>query len=208
MDSKLPVILSADLIERCDQYGIDLVAHYSGGGSPNSAAVSSRGAERNVDLQSMGKQAEVVFCIEHELDPLTAIRWDCSTPDLGWDVQYGRAKVDVKYTGIRGRRLIWPTNKASFIASKTFDALVLVQMKERGIGSTIGWMSKAKFIATAATAKDGDGTGLDVGTLYVDRNDLKPVPTPREALKALARKAIAEKKQFEFITGKHPYPYG
>lgn len=174
MDSRPTVRLPPDLVELCDKYGADLVAHYARGGSPNSAAVSSRGAERNTQLQSMAKQAECVFCQEYGLGPLD-LRWDCTVPDKGWDVVYGRARVDVKYTE-RGRRLIWPANKASFIMSKNFDALVLVKMTGRGEGFTVGWIGKTNFIAHCLTAVEGDETRLDAGTLYVDQDALRQVP--------------------------------
>jgi hypothetical protein len=180
MDTRRYHTLPSDLLGACVRYGKTLRAHYASGGSPQSRAFSSHGAENNPILLGESKMAECIFCMEAGLNPREALKWSVDHPDGDYDCLLRQVRVDVKYTGINSRYLIWPINKNPIFDSKGFDALVLIKLDgDRGRGFVQGWMTKASFRKLRSIA--GPGHKLDAGTRYVDQDlllDMAKFPTP------------------------------
>jgi hypothetical protein len=75
MASRHKVELPGALMMRSLDYAIDVVKGYRLGRNPASLAVSSRGADQDIKLQTLGRMAECAFAIDVGLDPLTVLNW-------------------------------------------------------------------------------------------------------------------------------------
>lgn len=168
MVSKLDVIVPDSWHRRSREWGEALKQHYDGGGSPNSLAVSSHGAEGNIALQQSAKLAECAFCVWGNLDPGQALKWDL-VPDGGFDAVWQGIKPDVKSTQHRNARyLFWPVKKTHLFDSKRFDVLVLVEASIEDPRCTLrGWVKKSAFRRDRLVATEGDGTKLTPDTRYM-----------------------------------------
>jgi hypothetical protein len=162
------VTLPRDLIDHCERYGRQVVDDYRAGLNSASLAVSSHGAEANVELQSIARMAECAFCCFASIDPLASLNWSHRC-DPGYDVWCWNMHWDIKYTNWHGRFLIWPINKRAIFHSKKFDALCLVKADPPRflIG---GHTLKAIFAAEHLVAPPGHK--LAAGTWYMHESDL------------------------------------
>ena len=205
MDLKPLDRLPSSLVEKCRQFGVDLADHYRGGGSPNSRAVSTHGMQDNPDGLAASKMAECMFCLRFGVDPL-ALPWSLRA-DPGWDIVVFGQRVDVKSTWLHGKFLIWPMGKNHLFDAKQFDMLALVKLERdektkaraTGAGVISGWIPKRDFRQRRMVA--GNDHALDAGARYMPEDELLPIENGGVAL---ARRAIAERKQFEFISGRWP----
>lgn len=169
--------LPLELAQKCDDFAQRLVAHYAQGGSPQSRAFSSHGAESNPLLLCEAKVGECVFALHMEQDPHSRLNWAGDRPDSDYDIAIGRTLVDVKQTGLYGSFLIWPINKNRIFDSKDFHVLALtktsvVRDADGKIvvarGYVEGWSGKQWFRLRRKIAPDGPaGKKLDVGTRYL-----------------------------------------
>jgi hypothetical protein len=160
--------LPADLLVRCQKFGEHVVANYRAGYNVNSRAVSSHGAEADVNLQACAKMSECAFCIWARLDPLQALHWD-RWVDGGYDLIWGKTRIDVKSIGITDRFLIWPYRKTGFYDDKKFDVLVVV--REHAPTFLIErWIEKGQFRERKLVANDDHA--LTAGTWFMSVSDL------------------------------------
>jgi hypothetical protein len=160
------VELDNTLIERCYNFGQQMVADYANGFCNASLAVSSHDAERNPKIQAKAKMAECAFAIYAGLSP-NKVKWGTGI-DAGSDIALGAALIDIKWTA-HGRCLIWPYRKTEFFDSKNFDALVMVK-GDVPVFWIQGWISKIQFKAQKQIA--GPNHKLTQGTWYIDQDNL------------------------------------
>jgi hypothetical protein len=136
-------------------------------------ALADHGIETNQRVIAESKAAEVIFCLEHGIDPRD-LKWEAEGgADHGSDILYYGKLLDVKYTLWGGEFLFWPKKKNHLLAKKRFDALALVKLDIRPddwSGATWGWISKAEFQKTYRVA--GANHALDEGTFYVHQSEL------------------------------------
>lgn len=132
------------VFERCEEWGSGLAGHYADGGSPQSRALSSHGAESNPELLRDAKVAECCLAMHFGFDPEKVIDWTVYRPDRGWDLLVDLTKVDAKQVGVNDRFLIWPVRKKNIFDSKDFHVLVAVRTKGRW-GQCCGWIGKKQF---------------------------------------------------------------
>lgn len=172
------VRLTDGLAERCKARGHAIVQAYREGRHAASLAVSSHGAELNVDLQINAKMAECAFCLMVGLDPLVALWWS-DRPDPGYDCAWRGWRWDVKSTKLSGRYLIWPVNKRHIFESKPFDMLALMKQHNDNLRfSAGGWVTKTVFADRHEVADEAHR--LTTGTWYMDEcclGDLDMTPT-------------------------------
>ena len=170
--------LPPDLVRDCDQWGHWIVAHYAGGGSSQSRAFSSHGAENNPVLQSNSKIAECIFALHMNMDPRQAVRSSLES----WDIKVGQTLVDVKRTELDNKFLIWPINKNPIYATKHFHVLALVKTaSQRDAGGAAinasgyvrGWIGKRSFAARRQIA--GPAHKLTEGTWHMHEDLLHRV---------------------------------
>lgn len=162
-----------DVIADARQWARQMIADYAAGRCNASLAVSSHGAENNIELQTQAKLAEVAFAIWVGENPTDAVHWG-RRPDRGFDIAVGKYRVDVKHTNQHGQYLIWPVKKRHIFASKPFDALVLV----KGAGAVYyvwRWIPKDEFFQKKQEA--GPGHRLTEGTWFVHQNDCRTMDT-------------------------------
>lgn len=158
------------LAARCDRWGSEICDHYTRGGSPNSRAVSYNGAENNPRLQTLGKMAECIFCLELGRDPLRSVKWDLVS-DPGYDIDIYGFRYDVKGIDFGYHYLIWSLAKNSIYWDKKFAALVLVKVDvERATGFSRGFILKDDFFSRKQIACHGHA--LHPGTWYLHEKDL------------------------------------
>jgi hypothetical protein len=177
-------------VARGRQFGLDLVAHYAAGGSPNSRARSGdRGTEANPIRQAHGKIGEAAVAIYFGLDVEAAVKWDVGRPDKGFDITLENgARLDVKTT-LPPFNLLWSRDINDLYWQKEFDALVSVSIEENDWSCchVEGWITKGGFYHHKQIA-DGVNCRLERGTWFVDKGilsniiDLPYLPTlpPRE----------------------------
>lgn len=156
--------IPTELVFKCKQYAKQVVANYAAGMNPQSLAVSRDGAETNARLWADSKMAECAFCLWAGYDPLERLQWKF-VPDTGWDVIFGRIKLDVKNAGPRSKYLIWPRSKNDFYETKDFDAMVLVVGTEPRFVISC-WETKADFFRKKLVA--GPGHVLQEGTWHME----------------------------------------
>lgn len=210
------IVVPPDLVSRGLKHGQDMADGYAKGLWPNSLAVSGgRGTENNPKRLGEGKIGEIALGLLFGAEPSWEMR-----PDAGSDVKAPCGLlVDCKTT-YPPRRLIWSRTVNDLYFKKKFDALVAVSIKEDDYSQcwVEGWMPRREFFARK-TVSDGS-CGLEPDTWWMSKDDLhdinllltpsRPKPTAwmlkvsTVDMRALARQAIAEKKQFEFISGQWP----
>jgi hypothetical protein len=89
--------------------------------------------------------------------------------DCGFDVLWAGARIDVKWTGQRGRCLIWPINKKHIFDQEPFSVLVLVR-GDCPRFTIAGFVSKTMF---GRCKHEADGSnGLDRGTWFMHQAEL------------------------------------
>jgi hypothetical protein len=170
--------LPVDVIRACERYGRDLAEHYARGGSPQSRAVSSHGAESNPELLCDSKIGECIGALDFGLDPKRGVKWIADHPDDGYDLLDGQTRIDVKQCPLHYRYLIWPLYKNGFFDDKKFDVLVLVKTEIVRIDGEVvsargycrGWIGKATFRAKRLIAP-ADHV-LDEGTRHMHEQNL------------------------------------
>lgn len=172
MDSSQVIRLQPDLIARCERLGQLRVDRYAAGYNRGSRALSSHGAERDVDLQAKSMMAECAFCIWAGGDT-EKLNWS-GYSDGGFDAKLLNRIVDVKYTRLACHYLIWPVNKRPIFEKEPFDTLVLV--KESLPDFTIaGWMSKEEFWKEHQEEGADRRHGLTPGTWFVHEKLMHPM---------------------------------
>jgi hypothetical protein len=164
-------------VDRGRQFGLDLVAHYAAGGSPNSRARSGdRGTESNPILQAHGKIGEAAAAIYFDLDVGTAVKWQIGYPDNGTDITLTNGvRIDVKTT-LPPFRLIWSKDINDLYWQKQFDVLVSVSIEEEDWSCCHieGWITKGGFYRHKQIA-DGLNCRLQPGTWNVDKGILSNI---------------------------------
>jgi hypothetical protein len=164
-------------VDRGRQYGLDLVAHYAAGGSPNSRARSGdRGTESNPILQAHGKIGEAAAAIHFGLDVETAVKWEVGYPDNGADITLRNGvRIDVKTT-LRPFKLLWSRDINDLYWQKEFDVLVSVSIEETDWSCCHieGWITKGGFYHHKQVS-DGVNCRLQRGTWNVDKSILSNI---------------------------------
>jgi hypothetical protein len=167
------MVRSFAFAERC-------VKGYEDGEKDISRQYERPGIATSLDAQTLGKAAECAFCIDNDLDPMTALDW---TPKLdpGWDVVIRERKIDVK--GTDTEMLMWPVTKNAFLEQCPADLFVLVRRLVRPRTKTMkdileadtfevsGWVTVKEFIAKHHTAPPP--SWLDAGTKHMHMDELR-----------------------------------
>ena len=170
------VTLPSDIIERCWKHGQRMVgkfAHPQDIWNIRSAALSSHGAEKNVNLLGRSKMAECAFCLWADID-VDRLNWT-AIPDDGSDVLWRSIRIDIKHSSHDAPRYcIWPRNKTHLFDGKQFDVIVQLFGIEP-ILTLQGWITKHEFRHLRKIAENV--RGLDDGTRYVDTERLEPIET-------------------------------
>lgn len=170
MASRLLIKLPSNLVRRCRAFATDVVNSYASGNNNNSLAVSTHGAEKNIDLWAESKMAECIFAIEFNLSPLDDLNWQLR-PDGDYDIIVGEHRVDVKCGQMHDRYLIWPIGKNHLFKQKQFDILAFTKVDLTfAAGHTVGWVSKSRFLRERWIADEDHK--LDVGTRYMEEANL------------------------------------
>ena len=169
---RISIRLPNDLLERCYQFGKQIVAELANPTNQStmqSAALSSHGAQNDLNLQIDAKAAECAFCLWVGLEPETALHWN-NHADTGFDVTWYTTRIDVKHTRHDNGSLIWPIKKQHLYLEKMFDAFVLVTGHDRNF-NLVGWVTKDGFLANHRIAQPG--LNLTVGTWYLMQHRLR-----------------------------------
>jgi hypothetical protein len=164
-------------VARGRQFGLDMVAHYAAGGSPQSRARSGdRGTELNPIRQAHGKIGEVAVAIHFGLDADVAVKWDVSRPDHGTDITLRNGlRLDAKTT-LPPFKLCWSRTINDLYWQKKFDVLVAVSIEEHDWSSCHieGWITKSAFYYCKQIA-DGVNCRLERDTWFVDKSILSNI---------------------------------
>ena len=156
------IFLSEDVIQRCRQFGNDIVANYG-------EYCTAYGIEHDPVAQALARVAECAVCEYFEL-PLSVLDWGMrKRGDRGCDLLApGVGRVDSKWTRHRDGALIWPVMHNDKLAGKVFDVFVLVTgLPQHGLFVS-GWTTKQFFMLNKDEAGPGHPRFYE-GTWYLDQ---------------------------------------
>jgi hypothetical protein len=171
----MDVVLSVEIMQRCDDYGLVQATAYATGLS--STARSSHGIERDPVRLALARKAECALCVALALDPLTALDWS-QYPDPGFDAKWFGVRIDVKQTVWRNRYLCYPGAKVVDFHRHGVDIFVLVK-SDPPLFRLAGFVTKARFKAKHQVEPGAPGSkgphGLDAGTWFMHERDLTDI---------------------------------
>lgn len=173
------VAISSYWVERCREFGIDMVAWYDsdeGRQSASRAVSGNRGTERDPIRQGQGKLGEVAVAIYFNLNPEQVVNF-ARRADNGSDILLPcDLYADVK-TSFPHYNLIWNRDVNHLYWQKRFDIIISVSVDERDWHSCwlAGFIDKADFFMRKRIADGKSSPRLEVNTWWFPKNDLNDI---------------------------------
>lgn len=164
------VIVPYMWMKQCWAYGQQTVDAYKAGLNEQSRALARNGIDTNIQVQTMGRVAEVAVCLWARLDPFAVLNWG-NICDAGFDLVLAGFKFDIKASRNNAQYLIWPITKNHLFDAKQFDALALVRVNDARC-ELVGWIDKEIFRVHHDVAPDGHK--LQPGTWFMHESGLYP----------------------------------